>query len=106
MISPFDTFEVETFYVIFDQNGEEKWSGSSLEGHNLDDICTNLKDQFKYGFWTGFDSREWAYENLKGDFFLIDESIYRRSNEEMVSQRILLLLNDEEDAVAFKLRWI
>ncbi len=64
------SFEVRTIYTIYDKEGNEKWTGDSLNGYDLDDVCNELSDKFVYGCWIGDDTKEWVIDNLKHSYFL------------------------------------
>ena len=82
-----------------------KWilEGHSEDGYSVASICEGLKDQFYRGYAIGEESKQWAIDNLSHDYFFV-MSQYDNDLEYFCEQ--IILICNEADAVAFKLRWI
>jgi len=97
------SFEVRTIYTVYDEENKEEWTGDSLDGYNLDDICNSLSDKFVYGCWIGDDTKEWVTDNLQYNYFFVTIEDENRRTNEIIDCRTLILVCDETDAVALKL---
>jgi len=98
------TMEIRTEYHIYDRHDNELWTGSSLGGYDIPTICENLKDDFVYGCWVATESMEWVKDNLSGDYYCIKS--FEIFDGDQMENNSLILIKEEIDAMAFRLRWI